>query len=796
MFSTGGDYDKDLGKSVPGFALYHQGLDVIAVVSTGEDVWELRVRGQLINETWTSYGIIWKKPNLDETKALSHTARGGLQMFVNKEKVGHSVMPVERPASGTWIELPAVAVPAKDPAGNPIGGGVEGPPVMMFGCHYEQMEDGADVTPGFDHFHEAIYDEMAIWNRELKINKTHDESLYFLGGYEKDLEEMTAERFAEMLLSVDMSDPDQAAAAGSMTGKLLSNQKEEEAPSASGSNNNAPTQATPTGTGSGSGSSSGSGGLSAAISVVGVQQLPWKEQKKVQQIKLSETYEKLLSIDGVSDGALPKHLDKRFANVVTAAKMLSCAPENVERWKILQEDDDLAGSSEYVEKLENFALTFMSSSNISFYDNTDYFNAETGEYVVHLSSEEVYMSVQKMGMDRFRMRGQNYDVGAYRYPPDKWITALENWESPYDRLVIPTEMFAETPGCLNNPVTFLYAVYPCYGDFAPLRRNAVTMTSDRFVIDSKVITVKFHVNNDTFSPSIADAELCKNIPVDMKYTPVKIKLYHKSRETARRKILHHENEIKTSIDARRCVIWNPDIGQGGAWDAEGCTTVMSEQDSTTCECSKFGSYALAAEKIERPEPKRDFTWLVVSRYIGFVVSIISLLIFVIIIGASKHLWEMFHLMRLNTGICYLFALFFHFLSELESIREDRHNNAAFSSLILFFYLSGSYFQLMEAFAEFRAITAGIVGGKTAAYIPIGWGAGFIGLGYTWYEYGADVGTDPNVFIGWENDTKMPFLIMNYVALGVSTSSNITIYIMKSSHLINSLYQVNLSNTIL
>merc|ERR1719341_1325750 len=51
-----------------------------------------------------------------------------------------------------------------------------------------------------------------------------------------------------------------------------------------------------------------------------------------------------------------------------------------------------------------------------------------------------------------------------------------------------------------------------------------------------------------------------------------------------------------------------------------------------------------------------------------------------------------------------------------------------------------------------------------AYIPIGWGAGLIGLGVTWFMYGHDVGTDPDVFIGWENETKMPFFYMNYVAL--------------------------------
>ena len=34
-------------------------MDLIAVVSTDEDVWELKVRGQLMNETWSNIGIIW-----------------------------------------------------------------------------------------------------------------------------------------------------------------------------------------------------------------------------------------------------------------------------------------------------------------------------------------------------------------------------------------------------------------------------------------------------------------------------------------------------------------------------------------------------------------------------------------------------------------------------------------------------------------------------------------------------------------------------------------------------------------
>ena len=58
VFSTGGDYDEN-GVLYPGIGIYHQGMDLIAVVSTDEDVWELKVRGQLMNETWSNIGIIW-----------------------------------------------------------------------------------------------------------------------------------------------------------------------------------------------------------------------------------------------------------------------------------------------------------------------------------------------------------------------------------------------------------------------------------------------------------------------------------------------------------------------------------------------------------------------------------------------------------------------------------------------------------------------------------------------------------------------------------------------------------------
>ena len=40
----------------PGFAVYHEGPDLVAVVSTGVEVWHLSVTGIIMNRTWVNIG--------------------------------------------------------------------------------------------------------------------------------------------------------------------------------------------------------------------------------------------------------------------------------------------------------------------------------------------------------------------------------------------------------------------------------------------------------------------------------------------------------------------------------------------------------------------------------------------------------------------------------------------------------------------------------------------------------------------------------------------------------------------
>ena len=66
------------------------------------------------------------------------------------------------------------------------------------------------------------------------------------------------------------------------------------------------------------------------------------------------------------------------------------------------------------------------------------------------------------------------------------------------------------------------------------------------------------------------------------------------------------------------------------------------------------------------------------------------------------------------------------------------------------------------------MTSGVIGGKTWAYLPMGYGAPFVNVGLTIYLYGRDYGTEPWVFLGWENDTKWTFFYQMGPTVIVST----------------------------
>ena len=128
----------------------------------------------------------------------------------------------------------------------------------------------------------------------------------------------------------------------------------------------------------------------------------------------------------------------------------------------------------------------------------------------------------------------------------------------------------------------------------------------------------------------------------------------------------------------------------------------------------------------------------------------------------------FHLMRLHAAVCLFWLVLTMFLTEIDGMCEDRHSNIAMSMLVQYWSLGVASFLFLESWAMFRAVTVGIIGGKTWAYIPLGYGLPFLNLGATLYTAGKDYGTDPRCMIGWENETKMIFFYGMLPGIFVST----------------------------
>ena len=78
---------------------------------------------------------------------------------------------------------------------------------------------------------------------------------------------------------------------------------------------------------------------------------------------------------------------------------------------------------------------------------------------------------------------------------------------------------------------------------------------------------------------------------------------------------------------------------GGSWDATHCTTVLTEQTNTVCECATFGTVAVIIEHVQPPEVDEEFTWLWITKYAGFSLSLLLLLVFVLVIGLESLLWD-------------------------------------------------------------------------------------------------------------------------------------------------------------
>ena len=153
--------------------------------------------------------------------------------------------------------------------------------------------------------------------------------------------------------------------------------------------------------------------------------------------------------------------------------------------------------------------------------------------------------------------------------------------------------------------------------------------------------------------------------------------------------------------------------------------------STICECYVFGTYAVLAEMTEPASYPDEWGWLEIVANIGNGISIFSLVIFIFGILIRKALLsDMFYILRLNFAICYLIGLIAMWIADLtnDTLLTDRHNNIAISALQQYWYQAAAVCLFCDSTAMFRAVTGGVIGGKTKAYLPLAYGLPLLNLG--------------------------------------------------------------------
>ena len=161
-----------------------------AILSTGEETCKVKVMGNLPkNNSWTNIAIRWEK--LKFTDHASYEASkmeynndisllGGLQLFLNLEMIGHSLLPEEKDCTCTIknCDLDDQAnfeckkqTTAREPLTQPT---------MMIGCNKTQDD------PTLTNFAGGVFDEVAFWNKRIPDEEKH----MFLGGCSKYLESL------------------------------------------------------------------------------------------------------------------------------------------------------------------------------------------------------------------------------------------------------------------------------------------------------------------------------------------------------------------------------------------------------------------------------------------------------------------------------------------------------------------------------------------------------------------------------------------------------------------------------
>merc|ERR1719195_822778 len=283
----------------------------------------------------------------------------------------------------------------------------------------------------------------------------------------------------------------------------------------------------------------------------------------------------MLKLDNVEEGQDPVSVQGRFGMTKLAAAIMAGTEENQLHWDAVHKEHQHIGPMQTAKELENYMLAWVGAVNTSAYDidnpnwKTAYFDSADQTMRYFADSDDMVMNVDKLPFDMVRSDGK-VRLQYPDYSGMEWDTAKAEWDNVKDNFTVPTGMYMDVPGCSSKPMSILTAVYNGLPELVAKRRNPVTIKSQNFFIDSKVISVRTKMSSDPMVGDVTETYKCEPSAEYMKWNPVKLRLFHRQPAKAKRTLLWHKDDYWSGLEVRHCVWWNERFGTNGAWDTTGC----------------------------------------------------------------------------------------------------------------------------------------------------------------------------------------------------------------------------------
>ena len=150
---------------------------------------------------------------------------------------------------------------------------------------------------------------------------------------------------------------------------------------------------------------------------------------------------------------------------------LENTPENIQGFGSIHQDPNELGSISFVEKIEQYGMAFIGSTNIVHDENyPPFFSASEQDMTLHSSTPAFTMSISKvlpanLGRSGDRVNVRDFYAGHPVNPDPLWLQHEEQVE-------IPARIhFKNSSRCADKPITFMTALYNGLGKMVTLRRN-------------------------------------------------------------------------------------------------------------------------------------------------------------------------------------------------------------------------------------------------------------------------------------------------------------------------------------